>query len=108
MLGRIPFTMHNSTSDEKEIRLWALRHNAHPVERAPFIHDGEPASLGLVLGDLPIAQESLRPIAWSQFFAMFHVMGLVLVYDFDNENEFELLKVDGEPSGPYSGKLMQA
>ena len=100
--------MRKTTNDEGEIRLWATRHNAHPVERAPFVHDGEPAFLGFVLGDVPESEESLRPIAWSQFFAMFHLMGLVLVYDNEHESEFELLKFDEKPSGPYSGKLMQA
>ena len=100
--------MRKITNKDAEILQWALRTNAHPVERAPFRPDGEPATLSFVFGDIPRdAAEHLRPIEWTRFFALFHLMGLVLSHDGDRD--FDLLKVDdGNGAGPDHLKRMQA
>ena len=99
--------MRKATNDEQEIRRWAARHSAHPIERAPFMPDGEPAQLGFVFGEEPPqAEEHLQPITWARFFAVFHLIGLVLVHD--GNSGYELLKVDEGGSGRFEGKPMQA
>ena len=99
--------MRKVTNDEQEIRLWAARYDAQPVERKPFRPDGEPAQLGFVFGQLPQeATASLQPIAWSRFFAVFHLLGLVLAYS--GNREFEILKVEGGQDGRPAVKRMQA
>ncbi len=62
--------------------------------------------LGFVFGDPPQALENLRPIAWSTFFAVFHLVGLVLVYGGDSN--YELVKVEGGSSARFEGKPLQA
>ncbi len=92
------------TNNEGEIRQWAARHDAHPIERAPFRPDGEPAQLGFVFGRPDGSEASLRPIDWSRFFALFHLMGLVLA--FDGDHEFELLKIEGGNNGQVHASRM--
>lgn len=96
--------MRKVTNNEEEIRLWAARADARPVEREPFRPDGEPAQLGFVFGDVPESEASLRPIAWSRFFALFHLMGLILALDGDRE--FELLKIEGGNNGQVHASRM--
>ena len=98
--------MRKLTADEKEIKRWAAARNAHPIERAPFMKDGEPAELGFVFGNPPEAQEHLQPIPWDRFFAIFRLLGLVLAYDGDGE--YELLRTEDHHFGSYEGKPMQA
>lgn len=98
--------MRKTTADEQEIRRWAQARNAHPVEYAPFMPDGEPAQLGFVFGNPPEAQEHLQPIPWERFFAIFRLLGLVLAYDGDGV--YELLRTDGDQFGTHSGSPMQA
>ena len=99
--------MRKVTNDEKEIRAWAARYDARPIQREPFRPDGEPAQLGFVFGDLPPeALTSLQPIEWSRFFAIFHLLGLVLAYS--DDREFEILKIEGGQSGRPQVKRMQA
>lgn len=98
--------MRKITADEKEIRRWAAARNAHPVERAPFMKDGEPAQLAFVFGDPPQAQENLQPIPWDRFFATFRLLGLVLAYDGDGE--YELLRTEPHDFGSFEGKPLQA
>jgi hypothetical protein len=76
------------------------------VERAPFRPDGEPAQLGFVFGKAPEADEHLRPMEWSRFFAIFHLIGLVLAHDGDSE--YELLKTNGGEGGHPNEQRMQA
>ena len=95
-----------TTNDEGEILQWATRQNAHPVQRAPYLEDGEPAMLGFVFGDPPVARENLHPISWPRFFAVFHLVGLVLVYD--SGPNYELLKIEEKTSTRFEGKPMQA
>ena len=94
------------TNNEEEIRRWATRHAAHPVERAPFRPDSEPAQLAFVFGEAPGVEAQLRPMEWSRFFAIFHLMGLVLSYDEDRD--YELLKVEGGKSKQFEGKPLVA
>ena len=98
--------MSRTTNDEQEIRRWAERHNAHPVQKVLYTHDSEPAVLGFVFGEAPAADSNLQPIAWSTFFAQFHLLGLVLSYD--GGSGYELLKVEQGHSGWFEGKPMQA
>lgn len=98
--------MRKTTADEKEIRRWAAKRNAHPVERAPFMKDGEPAQLAFVFGDPPEAREHLQPISWARFFAVFKLLGLVLAYDGDGE--YELLRTEDHNFGSYEDKPLQA
>ena len=88
-------TLRQVTDDETEIRQWAARRSAHPIERAPFTPDGEPAQLGFVFGEVPEANENLQPISWARFFAVFRLLDLVLAYD--NDRDYELVKA-GEGS----------
>jgi hypothetical protein len=94
------------TNNDKEVRAWAQRHSAHPVERAPFVPDSEPTQLGFVFGEVPKEQESLRPIEWATFFALFHLSGLVLAYG--DDMSYELLKAEGESSEWFEGKPLRA
>jgi hypothetical protein len=98
--------VRKTTTDQHEIREWAARRNAHPVQMTPLIHDSEPAKLGFVFGDLPQAARELKEISWGQFFALFQLMDLVLAYDGDSE--YELLRLDGDLSGELGSKPMQA
>ena len=98
--------MQKYTNKDAEILEWAKQRNAHPVERAPFRPDGEPAQLGFVFGEAPLSEEFLQPIPWSRFLAVFHLMGLALVYGGDND--YELVKVEGDKSGPSERRAMQA
>ena len=61
--------------------------------------------LGFVFGDPPIAGERLQPISWDRFFAVFHLLGLVLAHD--NGSDYELLKPEEKNTqGRFEGKLI--
>lgn len=95
------------TYKPEEILQWAARHNAHPVERKPFMPDGEPGQLGFVFGQAPETAEHLQPIPWQRFFAIFHMLGLVL--RIDGDRDYELLKLPSESSQErFEGRPMQA
>lgn len=98
--------MRKMTADEKEIRRWAAARNAHPVEHAPYTPDGQPAQLGFVFGNPPEATDNLQPIPWERFFAVFRLIGLVLVYDGDSQ--YELVQVEHNHSARFEGKPLQA
>lgn len=83
------------TKDEGEIRRWAAQHKARPVQKALIAHDSEPAQIGFVFGDFKDTDE-IKLLDWSQFFALFHMLGLVLAYDADQN--FELLRVEEGPA----------
>jgi hypothetical protein len=99
-------SLPNVTTDETEIRQWAAKRSAHPVERAPFTPDGQPAQLGFVFGDAPIANDNLQPISWARFFAVFRLLDLVLAYD--EHRDYELVKSEDEDSGRFEGKPLLA
>lgn len=90
-LARERDDLRKYTNNEEEILRWASRTQAHPIERSPYQPDGEPAQLGFVFGDVPEAAEHLQPLEWSRFFALFHLLGLVLAYE---DGQFELLKLE--------------
>ena len=96
------------TSDQQEIRRWAAQRNAHPIERAPFAPDGEPAQLGFVFGETPGVEDHLQPIDWSRFFAIFQLMGLMLAYEGGTRYELIKLKDEGKNTDEFEGKPMQA
>ncbi len=101
--------MRRVTNDEHEIRHWAATRGAHPIERGTRTKDTEPAQLDFVFGELPPeAKAELHLLDWSTFFAMFHLMGLVLAYEFESNHEFELLKTEGRKSGQFEGKPLLA
>ena len=89
--------MRGPTTDHREIRLWAQGCQATPVEVHTRIHDGEPAQLRFIFGELARAatEEELRPISWEQFFAMFDVLELAMVYD--QGRQYELLQTNKRP-----------
>jgi hypothetical protein len=43
---------------------------------------------------------------WATFFAMFHLMGLVLAYD--DDMGYELLKAENDPADWFEGKPLRA
>ncbi len=75
----------HATTNHAEIRSWAERHGFTPVEVAPFQHDSEPAMLAFATPDEVVQQ--LRAMSWDQFFALFAVQNLALVYDVGTEKE---------------------
>lgn len=98
--------MRRTTVDLEEIRQWAVLRNAHPIERAPFIKDGEPAKLGFVFGNPPQAKENLQPITWDRFNAVFRLLGLVLAYD--EGFDYELIRTEDHHDGSFEGKPLNA
>ena len=96
--------MRKTTSDEAEIRQWATKYRAHPIEKAPFTPDGVPAMLGFEFGDQPVANQSLQPITWGRFMAVFKLLELVLVYD--GGTSYELVKVENGSDERFEGKLL--
>ena len=79
-----------STSNHDEIRKWAEAHNALPAEFASTSHDGEPRILGFILPAQPPGD--LEKVSWEQFFAVFDMTGLALVYrQGDGSNFYEIV-----------------
>lgn len=75
------------------------------MQRAKLTSDTVPAHLDFVFGPLPEAADELKPIDWATFFAMFHLMGLALAYE---EDDFELLQMEGRKSGRFEGKPLMS
>ena len=86
------------TTDHTEIRHWAQKHNAVPVEVLPDHIDSEPATLRLVLTAQAKSPE-LKQISWDEFFIKFDELGLTFVYDNGSTGYNEILQV--ESRSPY-------
>lgn len=84
------------TKDHEEIRRWAEKHGAVPVEVQIRKFDGEPSAVRFLFGGPDPSLVDLCPIAWDDFFARFDLLGLALVYD--DSPEFELLRVEEPPN----------
>lgn len=89
--------MVGPTTDHTEIRRWAQAQNATPAEMHTYVFDAEPVRLRFVFGELnELAKKDLRPISWEQFFAMFEIQGLALVYD--QGPNYEILQIEKKRS----------
>ena len=76
----------HSTSNHNEIRRWAESHNARPAEFASTSHDGEPRILAFILPAQPPGD--LEELSWEQFFAVFDISSLALVYRQGDSSSF--------------------
>ncbi len=94
--------MVGPTTDHEEIKRWASARGAVPVEVQPRKFDSEPAILRFLFGDPTKFSGELKPITWEQFFALFDLMGLSLVYDGDHR--YELLQIEARSSFRFEGK----
>ena len=81
------------TRDHRQIRQWADRHNARPVEIKRLKFDGEPAILSFVVGNPDAARPDIYPISWESFFAQFDLLKLSLAFD-EETARFDIVKVD--------------
>lgn len=90
------------TTNHKEILRWAKSNGAIPVEVTRFVHDGEPAILQFVFGEVPKKQPELRPISWESFFAQFDLLGLALAVD--GGREYELVRIEEKSDNRFEGK----
>ena len=96
--------MGGPTTDHQEIQSWAQAHNALPAEVLPRKFDGEPAILRFVFKHLPVQAEMFEQITWENFFALFDLMGLSLVYD--GGSSYELLQIEAKSVYRFDGKPM--
>ena len=87
------------TTNHKEIRRWAERKNAIPVEMLPHMVDSEPALLRFMLSAQLQDHPDVRRISWEDFFAKFDGLGLTFVYDNDSTGYNEILQI--EASSPH-------
>ena len=94
--------MGGPTTNHLEIRSWAQARNALPAEVLPRKFDGEPAILCFVFEHLPVQAEMFEQISWDNFFALFDLMGLSLVYD--GESSYELLQIEAKSVYRFEGK----
>ncbi len=94
--------MGGPTSDNQEIQSWAHARNALPAEVLPRKFDGEPAVLRFVFEHLPLQADTFEQITWENFFALFDLMGLSLVYN--GENSYELLQIEAKSVYRFEGK----
>lgn len=83
------------TSSHSEIRRWAESQNARPAELHQNVFDSEPARLHFVFGETSLPTDQLKMISWEQFFAVFDLLGLALVYD--ETPQFEFLETGEMP-----------
>lgn len=90
--------MRGPTRDHDEIRQWALAHDAVPAQVGPHFHDSEPTKLQFLFGPAKQGTDELHPISWEQFFALFEMLGLAMVYD--NRPSYELLLDEPKPTYP--------
>ena len=95
--------MTGPTTNHDEILRWADSRGAVPAEIHPLKFDGEPAVLSFLFGDLGAQAGELAVISWEQFFALFDLMGLSLVYD---DVEYELLQIESKSVYRFGGKPM--
>ncbi len=96
--------MGGPTSDHQEIRSWATARKALPAEVLPRKFDGEPAILRFVFEHLPAQADMFEQITWENFFALFDLMGLSLVYE--GESSYELLQIEVKSVYRFEGKPM--
>lgn len=70
------------TSDHATIFFWADSHNAVPAEVLPNENSktAEPV-LSFVFDRDDMRRESVRPISWEQFFAVFDIFELSFAYE---------------------------
>ena len=94
--------MQKPTTDHEEIRAWAAARDAVPAERNPLKFDGQPALLMFLFGGHRDGMEEVEEISWEQFFALFDLMGLSMVYD--GKNEYELLQIEAKSPYRFNGK----
>lgn len=87
--------MIGPTMNHNEIRRWADSQNAKPAELHQNVFDSEPARLHFVFGDTSLPGDQLKMISWEQFFAVFDLLGLALVYD--ETPQFEFLEMGETP-----------
>lgn len=92
------------TQDHDEIRKWAARHHAVPVQMKPLKFDGEPALLHFLIGKTAKGTPELELIAWESFFAQFDLLRLALAYD-DRSSQFDLVRL--EDNRNEHGRAMQ-
>ena len=92
------------TTDHREILRWAKANNATPVEVNAAKHDGEPAILRFVFGELPKDHAEFRPTSWESFFAQFDLLGLAMV--FDGDRRYELLQIEERSAYRFEGKVV--
>jgi hypothetical protein len=95
--------MRGPITDHEEIRRWAESRKAFPAEVFPRLFDSEPAVLRFVFGKPLVDEENgIRVITWENFFALFDLMGLSLVYDSDHQ--YELLQIEAKSPYRFDGK----
>ena len=87
------------TTNQSEIRRWAKKFGAVPIERLPAGVDGEPALLDMMLKEQVPDRPNVRMISWDDFFAKFEALGLSFVYDDACCGYNELLQREGH--SPY-------
>ncbi len=87
------------TTDRSEIRHWAEKHNAVPVEVLPHRVDSEPATLRFLLPGEIVTPTGFIKLSWDDFFAKFDELGLTFVYDSGSTGYNEILQV--ESRSPY-------
>ena len=95
--------MTGPTTDHAEIRRWADRQRAAPMEIQQHVFDSEPSRLHFVFGKTTVDPRELKAISWEQFFAVFDLLGLALVYD---DTQFEFLQVEKRSAYRFDGKPM--
>ncbi len=77
---------------------------AAPMEIQQHVFDSEPSRLHFVFGLTPVDSRELKAISWEQFFAVFDLLGLALVYD--DTPQFEFLQVEKRSAYRFDGKPM--
>lgn len=74
------------------------------MEIQQHVFDSEPARLHFVFGKTAVSPKELKSISWEQFFAVFDLLGLALVYD--ESPRFEFLQVEERSVYRFEGKPM--
>ena len=96
--------MHGPITDHGAILRWAEAHDARPAAVRPRTFDSEPAVLKFVFGPASEAEPELNVISWEEFFVMFDLLGLALVYDGSDNSNYELLQVEQRSAYRFEGK----
>jgi len=82
------------TTDQGEIRRWAVTNGAVPTEILPQIVDSIPAVLHMMLPEQTRRRADIRIISWDEFFLKFDGLGLAFVYDDAPTGYNEILQVE--------------
>ena len=72
-----------TTTDHQEIRHWIEARGGHPAAVQATMREGDP---GILRVDFDPPDDSLRQIAWDDFFATFEERGLAFLYQDTVEN----------------------